>query len=794
LLSALLILRIKHIYAWLISNKYQLTIVILLLLGYIMLLNKSLFNDPVSTVILDNSGNLLGARVADDGQWRFPPSDSVTEKVKMATLAFEDRYYYFHPGINPVSLVRALILNLKAGKVMSGGSTITMQTIRLSRKGKPRSIWEKVIEMIMATRLELGRSKEEILALYTSHAPYGGNVVGIEAASWRYFAASSKNLSWAEAATLAVLPNAPALVHPGKNRDILMQKRNRLLIRMNKLGWINNTTLYTSMTEDIPEKPKSMPRLAPHLLDRFCREYPGKIINTTVDASLQAQVAQLVEVHHNKLRYNEIHNAAAIILEVNTGNVLAYIGNCGYVNEVAHANDVDIILSPRSTGSLLKPLLFAAMLDDGKLLPGSLVADIPINLAGFAPQNFNGQFEGALPAGRALSRSLNVPAVQMLKQYGVERFHHLIRALGMNTVNQSSDYYGLSLILGGAEGTLEEMSNIYASLSRVLNHYGQTGSYYTEDYRLPNFIMNSGVISKKGNKQVSLFNASSIWFTYQAMIEVNRPEEESGWQHFGSARKIAWKTGTSFGYRDGWAIGTSADYVVGVWVGNADGEGRPGLTGIAAAAPLLFDIFGLLPASDSFLPPADELIPAIVCKTSGYLAGPYCTDRDTVKIPITGIRSPACPFHRLIHLSADGNFRVTSDCCPVDSMRHVSWFVLPPIQEWYYKKRHSDYKLLPHYRSGCAPGNQKSMDLIYPREEIKIFIPRALSGMKEKVIFEAVHTNPDAFIYWHLDNQFIAATKFIHQVELLPAAGKHTLVLVDENGEELIKIFEVVEP
>ena len=766
----------------------------LLLTGYMMLINRSLFNDPVSTVILDKSGNLLGARVADDGQWRFPASDSVAEKVKKATLAFEDRYFYSHPGINPVSIVRALILNLRAGKVISGGSTITMQTIRLSRKGKPRSIWEKGIEMIMATRLELGRSKEEILALYTSHAPYGGNVVGIEAAAWRYFAASSKNLSWAEATTLAVLPNSPALVHPGKNREILLQKRNRLLIRLNKLGWIDNTTLQASMAERIPEKPMYMPRLAPHLLDRFCRKYPGEIITTTLDASLQAQVAQLVETQHNKLRYNEIHNAAAIILEVKTGNVLAYVGNCGYPNERTHANDVDIILSPRSTGSLLKPLLFAAMLDDGKLLPGSLVADIPINLAGFAPQNFNGQFEGALPAGRALSRSLNVPAVQMLKQYGVERFHHLIRALGMKTVNQSAGHYGLSLILGGAEGTLEEMSNIYASLSRVLNHYEQTGLYYTEDYRLPNYVMNNFLTNKKGNQQASLFSASSIWYTYQAMIEVNRPEEEAGWQHFDSSRKIAWKTGTSFGYRDGWAIGTSADYVVGVWVGNADGEGRPGLTGIAAAAPLLFNIFGLLPASDKFLPPADELIPAVVCKASGYLAGPYCIGRDTVKIPITGIKSPVCPFHRLVHLSADQKNRVTSDCYPVDSMNHVSWFVLPPIQEWYYKKHHSDYKPLPHYRSGCEPGNQKSMDLVYPREEVTIYVPRELNGKKGRVVFEAVHTDPDAFIYWHLDNQFITATKYIHQVELLPAPGKHTLVLVDGNGEELIKNFEAVEP
>ncbi len=325
----------------------------------------------------------------------------------------------------------------------------------------------------------LGRSKDQILSLYLSHAPYGGNVIGIEAASWRYFATSSQRLSWAEAATLAILPNAPSMVHPGKNRQLLLKKRNRLLRRIHELGWIDSTTLIISLAENIPDQPVPMPVLAPHLLNRVYLAQPGTRKTTTIERNLQEQVSRIVDSHHNRLKNNEIHNAAAIVLEVETGNVLAYIGNCGYPAERDHANDVDIIVSRRSTGSLLKPLLFAAMLDDGKLLPGSLVPDIPINLNGFAPQNFDGGFEGAVTASKALSRSLNVPAVQMLKQYGVERFHHLLRSLGMKTVNQSAGHYGLSLILGGAEGTLEEMSNIYASLSRVLKHYGETGLYFS---------------------------------------------------------------------------------------------------------------------------------------------------------------------------------------------------------------------------------------------------------------------------------------------------------------------------
>jgi penicillin-binding protein 1C len=778
---------------WLWRRKILILIFLLVLGGYSFLLRGKLFNDPASTVIFDRNGLLLGAKVATDDQWRFPASRIVSEKIKKATIAFEDRYFYYHPGFNPVSLIRAVILNVKSGKIVRGGSTITMQTIRLARKGKSRTIIEKMVEIVLATRLELKKTKEEILALYVSYAPYGGNVVGIEAASWRYFGTRSDHLSWAEAATLAVLPNAPALVHPGKNRRILLTKRNDLLNRLYKLGWIDLITLQTSLTEPIPEHPLPLPRSAPHLLDRFYREKPGEITTTTIDERLQKYLTELIEKYHKKLQYNEIHNLAALIVEVETGNVLAYVGNTTSLDHSLHDNEVDVIQSSRSTGSLLKPVLYAAMLDDGRLLPASLIPDVPMNLSGFAPQNFNGQFEGAIPANRALSRSLNVPIVLMLKDYGIERFHHLLKALGMTTVNKPSEHYGLTLILGGAEGNLAEMTNIYACFSRIINHYSESGLYYTSDYRSLNYILNNQHVREKGTKEPGMLNASSLWFTYKAMNEVNRPEEERNWKNYSSARKIAWKTGTSFGYRDGWAIGTSPEYVVGVWAGNADGEGRPGLTGIATAAPVLFDIFGALTGSDWFSEPVDELIPARVCKKSGYLAGQYCDDTETINIQFNGTKSPPCPFHQLVHLTADRALRVNSNCIDVDSMIHVSWFVLPTIEEWYYNQRHNDYLSLPPYKAGCEPESLKSMDLLYPGKETRIFIPVELNGKKSRVIFEALHKNPDATIYWHMDKQFVAATHHIHQIEILPGKGKHTLILLDNKGEELVRHFEMID-
>lgn len=787
-------MNVQPILKWISKRKRILYSILFVLLVYILFVPVCRFNDPCSTVITDNYGQLLGARVAADGQWRFPEADTVPYKIRKATLAFEDRYFYFHPGINAVSVIRALIINVKAGKVLSGGSTITMQTIRLFRKNKPRTIPEKLLEMIASTRLEITKSKEAILAMYTSHAPYGGNTVGVEAASWRYFGTSSDRLSWAEAATLAVLPNSPSLVHPGRNRNTLLEKRNRLLKKMHTLGWIDELTLTTSMAEPIPDEPMPMPVLAPHLLNRIHNALPEKTTRTSIDLVMQSTVLQIVDKHHQVLKANQIHNIAALVIEVETGKVKAYVGNCGYPLERNHANEVDVVSARRSTGSLLKPLLYAAMIDDARLLPGSLITDIPVNLGGFSPQNFDKSFQGALPARQALSQSLNVPAVQLLKQFSVDRFAHLLRDLGMKTLSKPADHYGLSLILGGAEGSLEEMTNIYASLSRVLNHYGSSGKYYSNDYRPVGLSADEKLLNPVEIMQPEHLSASAIWSAYEAMREVNRPETETGWQYFRSSRKIAWKTGTSFGYRDGWAIGTNPQYVVGVWTGNADGEGRPGLTGISCAAPILFEIFGSLPAHSWFLPPTDELPRAVVCRASGFISGQYCPDPDTIAVPFKGLKSSICPYHQLVHLSADQQFRVNSNCYPVDEMEHVSWFVLPPVVEWYYIKHHADYKRLPPFSAGCVEDGQKSMGLVYPREEVKIFIPRNLSGEKERVIFEAVHSNPGATIYWHIDDEFIASTRYYHQVEVLPSAGKHLLILIDDKGEELVKRFEAVEP
>ena len=765
------------------------------LILYWICLPEKLFDDPTATVLFDRNGVLLGAKIADDGQWRFPEITEVPYKLETSILAFEDRYFYSHPGFNPVSMVRALFQNIRAKRIVRGGSTITMQVIRLARKGKPRTVGEKIIEIILATRLELSATKEEILMLYCSHAPYGGNVVGLDAASWRYFGLGSPELSWAEAALLAVLPNSPSLIHPGKNRLLLTEKRNRLLDKIRMQGRIDSLTCSIAKLEPVPEMPLPLPHLAPHLLSRVNAMKPDRPVQSTLDAGLQMRADDIANKYHAIYRHNEIHNLAALIVEVETGNVLAYIGNVTGNQHKENGNDVDIVTAPRSTGSLLKPILFGAMLEDGKILPGSLIPDIPTTFKGFSPRNMNQQFEGAVPAKNALSRSLNVPAVKMLQDYGVDRFCHLLKQLGMTTLNRPSDHYGLSLILGGAEGTLWDIVGLYAVFSRTLNHYDHYGKYYRSDFRGLNY--QEPAAGEKyltgSSDQPFVLSASSVWAMYNAMHEINRPDAESGWRFYESRRRIAWKTGTSYGYRDGWAIGTTSEYAVGVWVGNADGEGRPGLTGIATAAPVMFELFSLLPYKGWFPEPTDELIPSAVCRQSGLRAGLHCEETDTVKIPYTCKTAPSCTFHQLIHLSSDEQFRVNSNCADLSEMVHKTWFVLPPIQEWYYKNKHHDYKVLPPFKPGCGQEGIPSMELIYPRDVVRIYIPVQLDGSRSRVVFEAAHRRPETSIYWHLDDQFITVTRHIHQVELLPANGWHSITLVDEQGETIRKKFLVLD-
>ncbi|MGV3761606.1 penicillin-binding protein 1C [Parapedobacter sp.] len=769
-----------------------------LLVLFYLSLPKPLFRSPTSFVIEDASGTLLAASIAADGQWRFPATGKVPEKFAKCITTFEDKRFYYHAGIDPIALARAIRQNVAGGRIVSGGSTISMQVIRMSRN-RDRTLWQKLVEAFLAVRLEVGYSKADILELYAANAPFGSNVVGLEAAAWRYFGRAPDQLSWAENAVLAVLPNAPALIHPGRNRGQLLNKRNGLLDRLAATGNIDQQTADLAKLEPLPDKPHPLPRLAPHLLERFKQEY-GTLglhstrVATTIDAALQQQVADIVDRYHRNLSASGIQNAAALVLEVETGKTLAYIGNVHTPQNSGAESQVDMITSLRSPGSTLKPMLYAAMLTDGLILPNTLIADVPTQIGGYAPQNYDLGYDGAIPASQALSRSLNIPAVKMLQQYKYQRFHPFLKSVGIRTLDRPADFYGLSMILGGCEVTPWQLAGTYASMARTLNHYERLNANYDPaDYHEPFYIKSAHGPTAGATERASVIDHASLYFTFQAMNEVMRPGEEALWEQFASSKKIAWKTGTSFGFRDGWAVGLTPSHVVCVWVGNADGEGRAGLTGINTAAPILFDIFDLLPSPGWFTPPLDRMVQTAVCGQSGHLAGPDCPNPDTLYIPVPGHRSTVCPYHRTIHTNREGTLRVTAECAPPGDIVAAKWFILPPAMEYYYKPRHSNYRELPPYASGCTDGSQGLvMEMIYPKNNARIYIPLEIDGKRGQVIFNAAHRKRGSKIFWHLDNTFVGETETFHQLALEIPPGEHRITLVDDDGTRISQRFEIL--
>jgi penicillin-binding protein 1C len=732
---------------------------------------------PQSSALYAAGGELLGATVASDGQWRLKASGPVPDRFVGALVLYEDKRFFGHAGFDPAAIVRAMLANGKAGRVVSGGSTLTMQVARLSGKPGARTWGAKLTELWMAVRLEAHHTKSGILSLYAERAPFGGNVVGLEAAGFRWFGRPPQMLTWAEAATLAVLPNSPALVHPGRSRDELRRKRDGLLSRLVAVGRMPSGDLATALAEPLPGAPLPMPNLAPHLL---ARSGPGRS-TTTIDLSTQMWVQERAARYAARLELHDIHNLAAIVMRVDDGSLAAYVGNVpvpvsGGSRMPAEqlASWVDCAAAPRSSGSILKPFLYAAMLDSGELSPSRLVPDIPTRIGSYSPENNLKSYAGAVRADEALARSLNVPFVRLLRSYGVERFASTLKRLGFSTLSRAPADYGLTLILGGAEVTLLDAASAYAALARAAKG-----------------VAGEAVHGKPARVAVAPFSAGAAWLTLQALVQVARPGEDASWQEYASSRRIAWKTGTSFGSRDAWAIGVTPSWVVGVWVGNADGSGRPELKGTDTAAPLLFDLFQNLPQSRWFDEPVSSLRYETVCADSGYVAGPDCARTTRILVSAAAKTDQVCPYCRVIHLSADGRYRVRAESAGSLGLVTERRFVLPPAIEWYYQRSTLGYRLLPPWAPGMAGPESDALEFIAPEEGASIFVPIELDGRPGMTIFRVAHRGGSTRLFWHLDGDYLGETTTDHRMEAHPAAGWHTLVVVDEDGSSTTRRFEV---
>lgn len=736
-------------------------------------LPQPLFNAKHSSVLFAQNGELLSAKIASDEQWRFPEIDSLPSKISTAITLFEDEYFYQHPGVNPFSLYKALKSNLKKNTIKRGGSTLTMQLVRLALDNPPRTYLQKIKEIYFAILIELKYSKTEILKMYLSYAPMGGNIVGISAASWRYFKRSAFDLSWAESCLLAVLPNAPGLLYPGVRAKELTLKRNFLLDKIYQKGIISKEDLHLAKQENLPLAAPKIEQKSFHFLNYLEQNFgKGKIYHSSIQNNIQDLLIHKAQRFNEQFQNNFVNNMSIVVIDIEKMELAGYLGN---ILNNSSENYVDIAQAKRSTGSTLKPFLYAMTLTDGTKINSSLLYDIPINFKGFRPQNYTKRFLGLVSFEDALTQSLNLPAVTLLSEFGVARFKDELKKIGFNTINQSAQHYGLSLILGGAECTLFDLTCAYASLGNSVlkerNFEGQIklgeNIQSSQKYQLPSSI--------------SLYSAHQI---LEILSNVNRPRDEDGWKLFNNSKKIAWKTGTSFGHRDAWAIGVNGKYAIGVWVGNATGEGKPGLTGTVYAGPVLFSIFNSLNSKSWFSQPKTESQNFTICKKTGYLANDDSPETIELLLPKSTENLPQQNFYKRFYLEETKKYRVYKNCYPYFSEPSQPFLTISPITAYYYKMNSTEYKTPPPLHPLCAIA-ENNISVDYPTPNSTVKIPINIEGEKEYMVIQAHTLHNNTKLYWHLNEEFIGETNSYHQISIQPPQGKILLSIIDELGNQI---------
>ena len=749
--------------------------------------------EAYSYVALDSKEEVLISKIAKDCQWRFPISNVPDSNYIASLLEFEDKRFFYHLGVDPLAMLRAIKQNIAKSRVVSGGSTITMQLSRMVLKHKTRSIFAKLSEMIVAIGLEFRFSKSQILKLYSIYASYGGNIVGIGTAKWKYFNKYNIQLSFAEAATLAVLPHQPSLIHTSKNNDRLLHKRNSLLLRLKKNNFISDLDYKLAILEPLPIQKNNLSRASTHALDYLIKTYPDRyIFHTTIDPQILRMASQILYLNHNQFKENLISNAACLVVENSSQKVLAYIGN---ILDSTNRNDafVDMIHAPRSSGSILKPLLISSMIDKGLISDASIVADIPIQINGFIPENFDRSFSGYASVRNILKHSLNVPSVKLLQQYGVEPFYRDLKSLGFNTLFRNAEDYGLSLILGGAEITIWDLATVYSNLANI----HQTNFNSVVDHK--NSVLQQLKMTKEDSlsiKETKLLNLSiaSIGKMFSLM---RNPYSFSPGEIEHHNSNIAWKTGTSFGFKDAWCITISPKYTVVVWVGNSSGLSRPGIIGLHTAAPIAHAIMDRLNDNSVWLESFNLMKPMLLCRESGFLASEFCNEVDTTLQCPSASQLEICKYHKLLAVDSNGAYQVNRFC--ENNFKLQSYFILPPIMEFYYKTHHSNYISAPQLRKDCLDEGQlqsDNVDIIYPTHLSIIKLTKDIDAEENQLIFKAVQKRESALescsLHWFIDSDYLGVTCNDHTMKCKPNVGKHKLLVTNDFGESKTISFEIL--
>ncbi|MCF8374101.1 MAG: penicillin-binding protein 1C [Bacteroidales bacterium] len=722
-------------------------------------------NIPYSTLITDKNDEVFHAFLSPDDKWRmFIKLDEISNQLEKTILHKEDKYFYYHPGINPAAIIRAGINNITQNRRTSGASTITMQVARLLNP-KERSYSNKLREMFRALQLELHFSKKEIFQLYLNLVPYGGNIEGVKAASYLYFGKSPDHLSLAEITVLAIIPNRPTSLRIGYADEYIQQERNRWLQQFKEDGLWDDGIIADAIDEPFDGYRRDRPRLVPHLANRLFREYPSKaIIETAIDLSIQQKTEKIVKDYSYSLYAKNIHNAAVLILDNKSHEVLAYLGSSDFYDN-QHAGQVDGIRAIRSPGSTLKPFLYGKCFEAGLITPKSVVSDLPVNFYGYQPENYTGHYNGMVTVEYALINSLNVPAVNLLDQYSIEKFTENLAGAGFDQIKKDEPKLGLSLILGGCGVSLEELCNLFSAFSN-------------------SGLMIHASLSSEEEKTDSLLVLSpgAAFMVTEILTQLNRPDFPQQWQNIAHLPRIAWKTGTSYGRRDAWSIGYNHNYTVGVWVGNFSGEGVPGLSGADAAAPLLFSIFNAIDreSDKNWNQPPDDVDFRYICTESGLMPSDFC-DNQIIDYFIPEISSSEkCRHLKTIFINPDSTLSYCSACMPASGFIKAKYPNYSPALIEYFEQNQIKYQKIPPHNADCEKVFTLGAPAITsPTENAEYFLSPDY-GLQLCLKCQAA---PDVeTVYWYINNKFIAESEPGQNLFSKVPEGKVKISCSDDKG------------
>ena len=750
-----------------------------------------------SPLVLAQDGTVLHAYLNPTQKWRMKTElAEITPALQAAIIAKEDRYFRYHLGVNPLAIVQAAGRNLLGHGRTTGASTITMQVARLLEP-KERTFGNKLLEMLRAGQLEAHLSKAEILQLYLNLVPYGSNIEGVKSAALLYFQQPPDYLSLAQTVTLAIIPNRPAGLVLGRDNAQIMRERNRWLRYFGRQKLFPAQDIADALLEPLDARRHPAPTLAPHLAWRLVQSQPGAaLIHSTLRPATQAKAEALALNYVRRLATMGISQAAVLVVNNQTHAVEAYVGSVDFQDNSA-LGQVDGVRAVRSPGSTLKPLLYGLAFDRGLLTPKTVLPDVPTNFQGFRPENFDKHCQGEVTMERALTYSLNIPAVRVLAEVGVEKLTGTLRKAGFRQVARDAPRLGLSTILGGCGATLEELTGLYSALAN--GGRWQELKMKNEELKIDQATAKATNASDASKDPFLIFNSTFLisraaaYLLTDILAQRTRPDlplDAAAGRHL---PRIAWKTGTSYGRRDAWSLGYNRQYTIGVWVGNFSGQGSPALTGADVASPLLFELFNSLAyngAGDWFAPPA-SLDFRLVCAETGLVPGDNCPTQllDYYLPGVSG--SQRCQHQQLVLTSADGRYSYCRACAPASGYRRELFPNGRPEVLAFRESQGLPTRRLPPHNPACrlvrgaeaagttGPEAAPLLAITSPAAHAEYVLD---ATEKQQLLLSCAAASEVRQVYWYVNDQFLRAAPATARVFFRPRPGEVKISCADDHG------------